>query len=65
MRLITRRQIENAVVARDLVDALEGGFVACSRGEVKTPQITLVDLTGLAIQDIEIAKLACARLLQA
>lgn len=64
MRLITRRQIENAVVARDLVDALEGGFVACSRGEVETPQITLVD-PGLAIQDVEIAKLACVRLLQA
>ena len=39
MRLFTRRQIENAVVARDLIDALESGFVAYSRGEVETPPV--------------------------
>lgn len=32
-------------------------------GRTAPDQITLVDLTGLAMQDIEIAKLACARLM--
>lgn len=33
-------------------------------GRTREDQITIADLTGLAMQDIEIAKLACARLME-
>jgi ornithine cyclodeaminase len=60
----------------DAVHALQAGSVAASEfvelgeivadptlGRTRDEQISVVDLTGLAIQDIEIAKLACRQLL--
>jgi ornithine cyclodeaminase len=61
----------------DAVHALQAGSVAQSEfvelgeiisnptlGRTRDEQISIIDLTGLAIQDIEIAKLACARLMR-
>jgi ornithine cyclodeaminase len=39
MRIFTRSEIETAVVATDVIAALEGGFVAYSKGEVVTPPV--------------------------
>jgi ornithine cyclodeaminase len=68
-KIYSREQISKVIekmAANDIINSIEEGFVAYSKGKVienkalqrtSDEQITVADLTGVAVQDIQICKI--------
>lgn len=57
MKILNLDQIKQVLKTIDIISEIEKGFVAYSNGlRTSEDQITIADLTGVAVQDIAIAK---------